>query len=148
MNAIVRAGMAHIETLQQLMQEGFERGIFHEFDYEPEHIHADGLYARKTRTLPAGLIIITKVHKKQNIAVALKGTVTVFDQDGNKSIVGPGQVFITEPGTQRAIYCHDEVEWLTIHAAESTDVDELESMIFCDNFAEFDALLEDMRIAA
>ena len=61
---------------------------------------------------------------------------------------GYGEVFITEPGTQRAIYCHDEVEWLTIHAVKSHVLEEIESVIFCNSFTEFDALIEDMRVAA
>lgn len=130
------------------MEEGIKRGLLHKYDYEPEHIFAEGLYARRTRTLPADMIMITKVHKKQNILVTLKGTCTVFDQDGNRKIVGPGEVFITEPGTQRAVYCHDEVEWLTVHAVESHVLEEIEQVIFCDSFTEFDALIEDMRIAS
>lgn len=148
MNAIARPGRMYIETLTQLLEEGFKRGIFSEFDYEPEHMHAEGLYIRKTKTLPAGLIIVTKVHKQQNVAISLKGTVTCFDQNGKRTVIGPGELFVTEPGTQRAIYCHDEVEWATIHAANTDNVEELESMIFCNNFTEFDALLNDMRVAA
>jgi hypothetical protein len=48
-------------------------------------------------------------------------------------------VFVTEKGTQRAIYCYDEVEWITVHSSDSTDIDEIESKIFCNSFEEFDS---------
>lgn len=148
MNAVARSGQAYIEALKDLLDEGLKRGIFYPYNYEPEHIFAEGLYGRKANNIPANAVLITKVHKKQHITVPIRGTVTIFDQDGNRTTCGPGQVFVTEPGTQRAIFCHDEVEWLTIHAVDSTDVPEIEKLIFCDSFTEFDALLADMRIAA
>ena len=40
--------------------------------------------------------------------------------------------------SQRAIYCHDEVQWLTVHATLLSDVDDIEKSIFCDNLNEYD----------
>lgn len=148
MNAVARPGRHIIEKLLETIKEGCARGIFPMLDYEPEHIFADGLYGRKANAIPAGTVIISKVHKQQHITVPIKGVVTIYDQDGNRQTIHPGEVFITEPGTQRAIYCHDEVEWLTIHAVKSHVLEEIEKVIFCDSFTEFDALIEDMRVAA
>jgi len=108
----------HIADLKNAMQQAIDDGEIAKVDAPLEHYFAAGLYGRRI-FVPAGTTVVTKVHKVQHIAIALKGTCTVIDQDGKKSIVSAPSVFITEPGTQRAIFCHDDVEWITVHASES-----------------------------
>ena len=139
MNDLVRSGQLHIENLRSSLEECVNRGIFPAWEAPVEHFHANGLYGRKVYGIPAGTTIITKVHLSQHITIALKGVCTVYAQDGVKRIVRAGEVFITEPGTQRAIYCHDDqVEWLTVHASSLNEVADIEHELFCDNFKEYD----------
>ena len=119
------------------MEEAFERGLLSSYEAPLEHYVAGELYGRRV-FVDAGATIITKVHDTRHITVALKGTCTVYSQDGSRTIVESPNVFITDPGTQRAIYCHDEVQWLTVHATTLTDIDEIEKSIFCDNLDEYD----------
>ena len=79
MNAIARPGRQIIEKLLEIIKEGCVRGIFSELDYKPEHIFADGLYGRKANAIPAGTVIISKVHKQQHITIPIKGVVTIYD---------------------------------------------------------------------
>ncbi len=104
----------HIADLKNAMQQAIDDGEIAKVDAPLEHYFAAGLYGRRI-FVPAGTTVVTKVHKVQHIAIALKGTCTVIDQDGKKSIVSAPSVFITEPGTQRAIFCHDDVEYINAY---------------------------------
>jgi quercetin dioxygenase-like cupin family protein len=134
----------HIADLKNAMQQAIDDGEIAKVDAPLEHYFAAGLYGRRI-FVPAGTTVVTKVHKVQHIAIALKGTCTVIDQDGKKSIVSAPSVFITEPGTQRAIFCHDDVEWITVHASESNDVQVIEKNVTCDSFEEYNMLIESQR---
>jgi hypothetical protein len=66
-----------------------------------------------------------------------------MDENGEKRDVFAPQVFVTPAGVQRAIYAHTEVEWLTVHACEETDVDVIEKLLTCSSMDEYKAgLLE------
>ncbi len=134
----------HIADLKNAMQQAIDDGEIAKVDAPLEHYFAAGLYGRRI-FVPAGTTVVTKVHKVQHIAIALKGTCTVIDQDGKKSIVSAPSVFITEPGTQRAIFCHDDVEWITVHASDSNDVQVIEKNVTCDSFEEYNMLIESQR---
>lgn len=134
----------HIADLKEAMQQAIDNGDIPKIDAPLEHYFASGLYGRRIY-VPAGTTVVTKVHKVQHIAIAIKGTCTVIDQDGKKSIVSAPSVFITEPGTQRAIFCHDDVEWITVHASQSNDVQVIEKNVTCDSFEEYNMLIESQR---
>lgn len=140
----LKVNAQHIADLKDAMQQAIDDGAIAKVDAPLEHYFAAGLYGRRI-FVPAGTTVVTKVHKVQHIAIALKGTCTVIDQDGNKSIVAAPSVFITEPGTQRAIFCHDDVEWITVHASESNDVQVIEKNVTCDSFEEYNMLIESQR---
>ena len=127
-----------IASLLAIMQTSYENNSLVELDVPIDHYHAEGLYGRRMYA-PANTLIISKVHCSQQFTIALKGKCRVLDQDGNKYDIEAPSVFVTEKGTQRAIYCYDDVEWITVHASDSTDIDEIEERIFCDSFEEFDS---------
>ena len=135
--ALVPIGVKRIEALRGSMEEACRRGLLDSFEAPLKHYVTGDIYGRRVY-VPAGVTVVTKVHDTKHITVALKGTCTVYDHNGKKSIVSSPNVFITEPGTQRAIYCHDDVEWLTVHSTKLTEIEDIESAMFCDNFNEYD----------
>lgn len=147
MNQIISNPKQHITFLREAMEECVERGLLGEIDPPVDHYLADGLYGRRVY-VPAGVTIVTKVHLTQHITIALKGTCTVFGENGTRSIISAPAVFVTEPGTCRAIYCHDEVEWLTVHHCELKDIPAIEHHVFCDDFKEYDDRTDYKRILA
>ena len=102
-----------------------------QFDSPPcplKHELPDGLYVR-TIHVPAGTILVTQIHKKDNPFFVTKGRVTVIsDNEGIKEYKAPFSG-ITKPGTRRLIFVHEDVEWTTVHPnpRNLTDLDELES---------------------
>jgi len=50
---------------------------------------------------------------------------------------------MTEPGTKRVVYAHTDSLWVTAHAVEGTDTDELEEKVIANSYEECDKILED-----
>lgn len=128
-----------IADLQQAMADAIASGDQVEIKGDTQHYIVPGLlYGRRTN-VPAGATIISAVHKVPHITVALKGIATVFGEDGEKRDVFAPNVFITPAGVQRAIYAHTEVEWLTVHACQETDIEVIEKLLTCRSMDEYNA---------
>ena len=142
MNAVEKV-KPEIADLQQAMADAIASGDQVEIKGDTEHFIVPGLlYGRRTN-VPAGATIISAVHKVPHITVALKGIASVMDENGEKRDVFAPQVFVTPAGVQRAIYAHTEVEWLTVHACQETDIEVIEQLLTCRSMDEYNAgLLE------
>lgn len=88
-----------------------------------EHTFANGFYIRQI-TMPKGFICTTRIHKFRHPFVVSKGVVEVWcEQDGHVVIEAP-YTGITEPGTKRILFVHEECVWTTFHRTDKTTVDE------------------------
>lgn len=117
------------------------------YDLPVEHIKAAGLYGRMV-VMKAGDCVVSRVHKYEHITIALSGSCTVVEVDGTERLVTGPDVWVTKPGTQRALLIHEDTIWMTVHATEEEDVEQMFDRLTCDNFAEFDqfvALLPRMQ---
>lgn len=119
------------------MVDAIGTGELTQVDPTLEHYHTAKQYGRRI-FVKKDTAIMTKVHKSEHITVALKGHCTVVDEDGVKTEVIAPAVFVTKPGTRRAVYAHDDVEWLTVHAVEEQDLGKIEEQLVCDSQEEFD----------
>ncbi len=94
------------------------------------HRFCDGLYSREI-TMPAGGVIISRMHKKDNIAIISKGRVTVWSEEGRQDIVAPFTM-ITRPGAKRVLYIHEECVWTTVHATDAKELELVETLLSVD----------------
>ena len=140
MNAVVQNVPSIDEINASMVAFIKERGL-ERVDPEPIHYHTDELYGRRI-VVPTDTVFTTKVHKSDHIAVCLRGHITIMDEHGNRTDVVAPDVFITPKGTQRFIFVHDEVEWLTVHHCEEQEMDKIEKALVCDTMAEYNRLLE------
>ena len=101
-----------------------------------KHMHGDGCYVREL-SAPAGIVAVTKIHKKEHPFFLMKGDVTVVTKEGFQRITAP-YYGMTPAGTQRVVYTHTETQWVTVHATELTDLQEIEDEIIAKNFEELD----------
>lgn len=137
MNAVAKG--AHIVELKTSMHNAVNSGELIQIEAPVDHYHTPELYGRRIY-VPAGATVVTKVHKSEHITVALKGHCVVVDEIGDrKDIVAPA-VFITKPGTQRAVYAVTDVEWLTVHACEEQAMEKIEKFLVCDTMSEYNSL--------
>jgi len=126
-----------LDDFKGSMVDAIDSGVIKQIIPPLEHYHTAQQYGRRI-FVKGGTAVITKVHKSEHITVALKGSCTVLDEDGVKTEVVAPSVFITRPGTRRAVYAHDDVEWLTVHACEEQDLDKIEAALVCTSLEEAD----------
>lgn len=136
MNAVLKPKIK-LSDFKSALAESIQSGEIPQVEPPVEHYHTPDLYGRRI-FVPAGTGGLTKVHKSEHITIALKGTCTVVDERGVKTEVVAPAVFITKPGTWRAVYAHDDVEWVTVHACKETDIQKIEAQLVCDELEEAD----------
>ena len=111
--------------------------------FEPPvwHYQAKGIFGRRN-FVPAGSCVVTFVHKYEHITVALRGRCLVVDQDGNKTEVEAPQVWVTQPGTQRAVIALTDVEWFCAYAHEGAMPEDPEATFCCKSFEEYEEFIK------
>lgn len=105
-------------------------------EIEPVHRFAPGLYVREL-TVPAGHVIVGKIHKHETLNVLLKGS-ALLACDGKAEKVTAPLTFVSAPGRQKAAIALEEMTWLNVHATTETDLEKIEQE-FIEPDPEFDA---------
>jgi quercetin dioxygenase-like cupin family protein len=131
MTSEVTAG-THIQNLRNAMENAIEQGVLNSVETPLEHYHTDELYGRRIH-VPAGATVITAVHKSEHFTVALTGHCIVVDENGERSEVIAPAVFVTKPGTQRAVHALTDTQWFTAHACKEKELEAIEKALVCDN---------------
>lgn len=98
-------------------------------EIEPVHYFAEGSYAREV-TLPAGSLLISHTHLTRHVCICSKGAITVFQTDNGTRLIRAPFTFVSEPGCQRVGYVHEETVWTTFHATDTTDIEEIEKVLY------------------
>jgi len=95
--------------------------------YEPKttHYFHGGMYCREVFR-EAGVLVVGAVHKKEHFYLIVSGTVAITTDDGVKEVTGP-YLFLSNPGTKRAVYAMTDALCMTFHAIEAKTVEEAES---------------------
>lgn len=97
-------------------------------DLPVTHRFTPGLYAREI-FMPAGSLVVSKIHKTEHPFVVLSGAVRVWDAQTGVQELSAGQVGITQPGTRRVLFIREDCRWVTFHPTTKTDVAEIEAEI-------------------
>jgi hypothetical protein len=95
---------------------------------ELSHLFADGLYGRII-TMPANTLVMTCVHKVENITTVVTGKCEVVRPDGTRETIIAPAFFVTPANTERAVYVIEESTWITVHASNAKTVQEAEQQI-------------------
>ncbi len=103
-------------------------------DVTLNHRFAPGVYIREI-TMPAGMLIIGKIHRHAHANFISKGKVAVITEGAGYEILEAPMTMISEPGTKRVLVTYEETVWSTIHPTELTDLDEIEAEVIAPNYA-------------
>tara|TARA_R110000744_G_scaffold368589_1_gene478550 strand:+ start:223 stop:855 length:633 start_codon:yes stop_codon:yes gene_type:complete len=104
-----------------------------------KHTFAGGCYIREIFN-PAGILVITKIHKKEHPFFLMKGKMSIFTEEGIETIEAPYNG-ITKPGTKRAIYAHEDCVFITVHATDKKTPEEVEEEVIAKDFSDSDISL-------
>ena len=108
-----------------------------------KHSFSDGIYVREI-TIPAGMVIIGKIHKHDHPNFLLKGEVVVITEEGGKEELKAPCSMISKPGTKRILYAKTELVWTTVHLnpTNTQDLKELEEEIIAPTYDAYEKFLE------
>lgn len=101
-----------------------------------QHVFAPGAYARTMR-IPAGTVIVGKIHKHAHLNILSQGRVSVMTEDGLENLEGP-LTMVSPPGTKRAVYAHTDAVWTTIHLTDETDLEKIEEHVIAKTYEEYE----------
>jgi len=108
-------------------------GALFEDDCAPlKHTFVDGAYVREI-TMPKGMLLTSKIHKICHPYFVLRGDVSVLTEKGVQRIKAPFSG-VTQPGTKRILYMHEETVWATVHVTKETDLKKIEDEIIAKTF--------------
>lgn len=134
-NEDVRRGIIRLE--HQINEYKAEHGL-----PDPEmplwHAFAPGAYAR-TIFIPAGTLVVGKIHKHAHLNILIRGRVSVATEEGPLELEAP-RVMTSKAGTKRVVYAHEPVLWTTIHLTDKTDIAEIEDEIIAKSYDDYDAM--------
>lgn len=92
--------------------------------------------------IPAGTVIVGKIHKHAHLNIILKGSIAVSTEFGQELLQAP-HVFVSEPGTKRAVRSVTDVIWMTIHLTDKPgdeNVDEIVDELTYPDYASMGAI--------
>lgn len=90
------------------------------------HRFAPGVYLREI-FMPAGSIVIGKIHKTRHFNVVLKGRCHLVSEDGSVVELVAPCTFVSDAGVQKVLYIDEDTVWQTVHPTSETDLDKLDA---------------------
>ena len=92
-----------------------------------KHSFAPGVYAREME-IPAGTLLIGKIHKHRHHNFLMKGSIIVLTETNGVELLQAPLMIVSEERTQRIGYAVTDTIWTTIHENKdnSEDLDVIE----------------------
>lgn len=94
------------------------------------HHFGPGIYVKEV-VMPAGSVIVGKVHKVEHLCNMLTGRMILVQEDGTRTEVVAPATFVAKPG-RKVAYIIETTIFQNIYSTDETDVEKLENM-FIDN---------------
>lgn len=115
--------LSHAEKVSFLV---CELGKLPQADCPLKHYFAPGVYLREI-FMPAGLIVIGKIHKTEHFNLIEKGSCSIIHADGTTERLIAPCTFVSKAGVQKVLYIHEDCIWRTIHVTNERDLERLEA---------------------
>lgn len=80
---------------------------------EPHHFFAPGMYAREL-TVPAGMLIVGKIHRHEHFLFVLSGRAEVISEFG-RFVVEAGHISVSPAGVKRIVLAMEDTKFVTVH---------------------------------
>ena len=112
--------LAKIFTLQDIIKDNAPA-----VPMPVSHHFAPHVYVRQI-FMPAGTLVIGKMHRTEHFNIITAGIVRLLNDDDSISEVTAGDIFTSKPGVKKVLYIVEDTKWVTVHPTESTDMQVLE----------------------
>ena len=98
-----------------------------------KHNLQDGLYTREI-LMPKGSLVVSFIHKQNHPSFFMSGEMSVLLDTGEvKKIKAPMKV-MTEIGTQRVAYMHEDCVWICVYKTNKKTVEEAEKDVYTQDY--------------
>lgn len=94
-----------------------------QIDCPVTHHFAPGVYMREM-FIPAGVTLTGATHKTSHLSLLVKGHIYLVGDTETVELRAPATV-LSQAGTKRAIHAVEDAIWTTVHATDTTDIDQL-----------------------
>lgn len=126
MNTLTLPTQNNISSLVDAVKDKIQEGSMSPVDMPTTHHFSQDIYVREI-FMPAGSVVVGKVHATRHLNIILSGECTIWTVHGR--IDGrAGMIFESLPGVQKALKMKTDVRYLTVHynPDNSTDSEILE----------------------
>jgi hypothetical protein len=113
-----------------------------------KHYFAPGTYIREI-FMPAGAVVVGKIHKTEHFNIIQRGAVSLIGADGTTQFLRGPVTFVSKAGVQKVLYIHEDTVWSTVHLTDERDLDRLEAQLIepDSSYPQFDRTIERAAIA-
>jgi quercetin dioxygenase-like cupin family protein len=120
----------NLAEVDQLMRtiEPRDFPLKHRFTKTIVNNESRGMYVREI-FMPAGSLILSKIHKTQHPFTILQGCAIVWTPGKPAELLQAGHLGITEPGTVRLLEIVEDCRWATFHPTDETDLEKIEDEV-------------------
>lgn len=111
------------------------------------HKFSPGIYCRQI-TIPAGTLLIGKIHKEGHPIFLMEGDLSLLSPSGGvQRIKGPAS-FISAPGAKRLGFAHKQTVWTTVHhnPSNTQDLEKLEAEIIAPTYINYDKYVNKQEV--
>ena len=131
-----RSGILNLQDkMKELIATGEATSV--EDDCVLTHYFTDGAYARELK-MPAGALIVGKIHKHAHLNFITAGKVAVATEFGEEIFTAP-YTFVSLPGTKRVVYIIEDTTWTTVHVTNETDLEKIEDHVIAKSYEDYEA---------
>ncbi|HLA60905.1 MAG TPA: hypothetical protein VK626_01545 [Nitrospiraceae bacterium] len=97
-------------------------------DLPLKHHFSPGLYLREI-FMPAGTVVVGKIHKTEHFNILVKGACWIIHDDFSREELRAPAVFVSKAGVQKVLCIIEDMIWMTTHVTEETDLVKLEQAL-------------------
>lgn len=101
-----------------------------------KHTFSGNIYVREI-FIPKGTLLTGKIHRHQHPNFLMSGEVSVVTETGGVEKLKAPMAMISEPGTKRVVYAHEDTVWITIHeVGGERDLKKIEEIVIAKTYEE------------
>lgn len=103
-----------------------------------KHSFADGIYMREIK-IPAGQLLVGKIHRHSHPNVLLSGEVLVRTEYGGSQYLKGPMAMISPAATKRGVFTLTDCHWITFHkVGEERDLKKIEEMVIAPTYEDLE----------
>ena len=89
--------------------------------------------------MPKCAVVVSRIHIKQHPFIIVSGKVSVYDGKNVDILTAPYKG-ITQAGTKRILYVHEDTVWITFHPTDKNTMEEIDKNgeVTCDSFQDYE----------